>query len=141
MADRVVVMREGRIEQAGTPRQLYEAPRTRWVASFVGRANLWDGVVREAGAVETAIGLLKTGALRIPGGTPVTVLVRPESVRLGAASDEANTFRGRLARDRFLGATRRYDLEVGGGTIVGETSEAGGIDVVLIPPDRVQVIQ
>ena len=140
MADRVVVMREGRIEQAGTPRQLYEAPRTRWVASFVGRANLWDGVVRET-AVETPIGLVKTAALRIPAATRVTVLVRPENVRLGAAADGANTFRGRLVRDRFLGATRRYDLEVGGGTIVGETSEAGAIDVVHIPPDRVQVIQ
>ena len=140
MADRVVVMREGRIEQAGTPRQLYEAPRTRWVASFVGRANLWDGVVRET-AVETPIGLVKTGALRIPAATRVTVLVRPENVRLGAAADGANTFRGRLVRDRFLGATRRYDLEVGRGTIVGETSEAGAIEVVHIPPDRVQVIQ
>jgi putative spermidine/putrescine transport system ATP-binding protein len=140
MADRVVVMREGRIEQAGTPRQLYEAPRTRWVASFVGRANLWDGVVREA-AVETPIGLLRATALRAPVGTRVTVLVRPENVRPGAAPDQANTFRGRLVRDRFLGATRRYDLEVPGGTIVGETSEADATDVVHIPPARVQVIQ
>ena len=140
MADRVVVMREGRIEQAGTPRQLYEAPRTRWVAAFVGRANLWDGVVREA-AVETPIRLLRAGALRLPHGTRVTVVVRPEGVQLGAAPDGANTFRGRLVRDRFLGATRRYDLEVSGGTIVGETPEAAAVDVVHIPPDRVQVIQ
>ena len=139
MADRVVVMREGRIEQAGTPRQLYEAPRTRWVAAFVGRANLWDGVVRET-AVETPIGLLRAGALRLPHGTRVTVVVRPEGVRLGAAPDGANTFRGRLVRDRFLGATRRYDLEVSGGTIIGETPEAAAVDVVHIPPDRVQVI-
>jgi len=141
MADRVVVMREGRIEQAGTPRQLYEAPRTRWVASFVGRANLWDGVVRDASAVETPIGLLRAGALRVPVGARLTVLVRPENVRPGAAPDGANTFRGRVVRDRFLGATRRYDLEVAGGTIVGETSESGTVDVVHIPPDRVQVIQ
>jgi putative spermidine/putrescine transport system ATP-binding protein len=141
MADRVVVMREGRIEQAGTPRQLYETPRTRWVASFVGRANLWDGVVRDAAAVETPIGLLRAGALRLPVGTHVTVLVRPENVRLDAGPGGANTFRGRVVRDRFLGAIRRYDLEVTGGTIVGETSEAGAIDVVHIPPDRVQVIQ
>jgi putative spermidine/putrescine transport system ATP-binding protein len=141
MADRVVVMREGRIEQAGTPRQLYETPRTRWVASFVGRANLWDGVVRAAGAVETPIGLVEAGALAIAVGTRVTVLVRPENVRLGAAPRDTNTFRGRLVRDRFLGATRRYDLEIVGGTIVGETSEPGAIDVVHIPPDRVQVIR
>jgi putative spermidine/putrescine transport system ATP-binding protein len=141
MADRVVVMREGRIEQAGTPRQLYESPRTRWVASFVGRANLWDGVVRETTAVETPIGLLRAGAVRVPVGTRVTVLVRPENVRLGAAPQQTNTFRGRLVRDRFLGATRRYDLEVLGGTIVGETSEADAVDVVHIPPDRVQVIR
>ena len=140
MADRVVVMREGRIEQAGTPRQLYEAPRTRWVASFVGRANLWDGAVRETAAVETPIGVLCAGALRAAVGSRVTILVRPENVRLGAAADGVNTFRGRLVRDRFLGATRRYDLEVAGGTIIGETSEAAAVDVVHIPPDRVQVI-
>ena len=140
MADRVVVMREGRIEQVGTPRQLYETPRTRWVASFVGRANLWDGVVRDAAAVETPIGLLRAGALRVPVGTRVTVLVRPENIRPGAAPDGANTFRGRLVRDRFLGAMRRYDLEIAGGTIIGETPEAGAIDVVHIPPERVQVI-
>ena len=119
MADRVVVMREGRIEQAGTPRELYEAPRTRWVASFVGRANLWDGVVREMATVETPIGLLRAGGLPQRMGARVTVLVRPENVRLGAAPSGANTFRGRLVRDRFLGATRRYDLEVPGGTIIG----------------------
>jgi putative spermidine/putrescine transport system ATP-binding protein len=141
MADRVVVMRDGRIEQVGTPRELYEVPRTRWVASFVGRANLWDGVVREPIAIETPIGLLRTGAVRVPVGTRVTVLVRPENVRLGAAPQQANTFRGRAVRDRFLGATRRYDLEVAGGTIVGETSEAGAVDVVHIPPDRVQIIE
>ena len=140
MADRVVVMREGRIEQAGTPRQLYETPRTRWVASFVGRANLWDGVVRDAAAVETPIGLLRAGPLRLPPGTRVTVLVRPEFVRIGAAPDGANTFQGRVARDRFLGATRRYDLQVAGGTIIGETSEAAAVDVVHVPSDRVQVI-
>ena len=141
MADRVVVMREGRIEQAGTPRQLYEAPRTRWVAAFVGRANLWDGVVREAAEVETPIGLLRVTGLNVPRGARVTVLVRPENVRLGAAADGVNTLRGRLVRDRFLGATRRYDLEVTGGTIVGETPESNAIDVVHIPPDRVQLIQ
>ena len=141
MADRVVVMREGRIEQVGTPRELYEAPRTRWVASFVGRANLWDGVVREMATVETPIGLLRAGALSQRMGARVTVLVRPENVRLGAAPSGANTFRGRLVRDRFLGATRRYDLEVPGGTIIGETSEADVVDVVHIPPERVQVIQ
>jgi putative spermidine/putrescine transport system ATP-binding protein len=110
------------------------------VASFVGRANLWDGVVRDATAVEAPIGLLRAGAIQLPVGAPATVLVRPEGVRLGAAPDGANTFRGRLVRDRFLGATRRYDLEVPGGTIVGETPDAGSIDVVHIPPDRVQVI-
>jgi putative spermidine/putrescine transport system ATP-binding protein len=141
MADRVVVMREGRIEQAGTPRQLYEAPRTRWVASFVGRANLWDGVVRDAATVDTPIGLLRAAALRAPVGTRVTVLVRPEHIRLGAGADGVNTFRGRLGQDRFLGATRRYDLEVAGGTIVGETSQADSVDVVHIPPHSVQVIQ
>ncbi len=140
MADRVVVMRAGRIEQIGTPRELYERPSTRWVASFVGHSNLWDGVVRGPDAIETPIGVVRTRDIPFPPGTRATVLVRPERIRLGPAADGVNNFSGRVTRDRFLGALRRYDFSVTGGSIVGETADAGTIETVHIPPERVQVI-
>jgi putative spermidine/putrescine transport system ATP-binding protein len=140
MADRVVVMRAGRIEQIGSPRELYERPRTRWVASFVGHSNLWDGVVRAPDAIETPIGIVRTRDVALAPGTRATILVRPERIRLGPAADGVNSFTGRVTRDRFLGALRRYDLSVAGGSIVGETADAGAIETVHIPPERVQVI-
>ena len=129
MADRVVVMREGRIEQAGTPRQLYEAPRTRWVAGFVGRANLWDGVVREA-AVETPIGLLRAGALRLPHGTRVTVVVRPEASG-SRRNGRRQPFRAPGTR-RFIGATRvRYECPA---ALSSARRRGRRVDGVHIPP-------
>ncbi len=59
MADRIAVMRDGRIEQVAAPRELYERPVNRFVAGFVGRANLLDGTLSAAGdRVDTALGLL-----------------------------------------------------------------------------------
>lgn len=140
MADRIVVMRAGRIEQVGSPRELYERPRTRWVASFVGHSNLWDGVVRAPDAIETPIGIVRMRDAALTPGTRATILVRPERIRLGPAADGVNNFTGKVTRDRFLGALRRYDLSVAGGSIVGETADAGAIETVHIPPERVQVI-
>lgn len=140
MADRVAMMRAGRIEQIGSPRELYEQPATREVASFVGHANLWPGTVAGPNSVETPLGRLFTAAYRVKAGAPVTVLVRPERVRPGAAPDGINSFKGTIARDRFLGALRRFDLAVPGGTIIGETNEAGPIGEIHIRPEHVQLL-
>ena len=80
LADRVAVMRDGRVEQEGTPEEVYGRPRTRWVADFLGDAEIVPGTAAD-GAVEGEL-----GRFPIPKeleGT-VDVLVRPESVALGA---------------------------------------------------------
>jgi len=80
LADRVAVMRDGRIEQEGTPEEIYGRPRTRWIADFLGDAEIVPGIAA-GGAVECEL-----GRFPIPKeleGT-VDVLVRPESVALGA---------------------------------------------------------
>lgn len=80
LGDEVAVMREGRIEQTGTPHQIYQSPASPWIASFVGDVNLLDGVGHGESA-ETPIGV-------IPLTTPATgacrVLVRPEDVHLAS---------------------------------------------------------
>jgi putative spermidine/putrescine transport system ATP-binding protein len=141
MADRVAMMRDGRIEQIGTPRELYDRPASRDVAAFVGHANLWDGVVEGPATVATPLGLLHTAPHGLDAGEPVAVLVRPERVRLGPDTGGVNVFRGRLRRDRFLGAVRRFDLEVPGGAITGETGERGEVDAVHVPPVHVQLLR
>ncbi len=140
MADRVAVMAAGRLVQIGAPREIYERPATRAVAAFVGQANLWDGRIVGPAAVDTALGRLVTLPHGGRDGSAVTVLVRPEKLRLGRAPDGVNHFAGAVARDRFLGSLRRFDYCTPSGTMLGETSEPGDISAVHIPPAAVQLL-
>ena len=114
LADRVMVMRAGRIEQVGTPREIYEKPVSRFVASFVGAANLLDGQAIEADRIELGIGCM----VRIPesphtprAGHPVTLAVRPESVSVGPP-DPAATLHGRVLHAAFKGSDLDYTIEL-----------------------------
>lgn len=140
MADRVAVMRQGRIIQVAPPRELYERPATPDVAAFVGQANLWAGTAADRTSVDTPLGRLSTDPHGLPQGSAVMVMVRPERVELGASADGSNTFAGRLERDRFLGSMRRFDLAVEGGVITGETDELDPVNVVHIPRKYVHLL-
>jgi putative spermidine/putrescine transport system ATP-binding protein len=140
MADRVAVMRQGRIVQIAPPRELYERPTTSEVAAFVGQANLWKGAVLDQSSVETPLGRLLTEPHGHAAGDPVTVMVRPERIELGASPDGSNTFTGRIEHDRFLGSVRRFDLAVAGGVITGETDEPAPVSVIHIPRKSVHLL-
>ncbi len=84
MADRLAVMRAGRIEQQGTPREVYDRPANAFVAAFFSQVNRLDGLV-VGGRVTTPVLDLPAGALR--DGARVEVVVRPESVRIAPAGD------------------------------------------------------
>ncbi|HLM10382.1 MAG TPA: ABC transporter ATP-binding protein [Thermoleophilaceae bacterium] len=95
LADRLAVMREGRIVQVGAPVEVYGRPATRWAAQFVGEVNVLSGVARGSG-VETELGVFD---LRAPADGPVHVAVRPEQLELSAshagnAEVVAREFRG-----------------------------------------------
>jgi len=96
MADRIAIMRDGRIEQVGTPREVYTRPANAFVANFIGETNFLDGTVTEvrdgACVVETAIGPLAAADLTetLPLGEPVRCSVRPESVYLASGHPETN---------------------------------------------------
>ncbi len=140
MADRVAVMENGRLVQVAGPKTLYDEPATRSIASFVGQANLWEGVMEGPEAVRVPFGLLRTVDQGFGAGDEVTVLVRPESVAVAAGDVGANRFAGRIVRDRFLGSIRRYDLEVAGSVILGETGVRDAIDSVWIDPEKVRLM-
>ena len=142
ISDRVAVIVAGRLAQIAPPADLYDTPVDETVARFVGHANLWPGTVAAAGRVETAIGALACDTAGRAAGTAVAVLVRPEAI-LPVPSDGAgrpNTFSGRTAADRFLGATRRLDLAVAGGLVRVETRLRDAVTAVSIPPDAVRLI-
>jgi ABC-type Fe3+/spermidine/putrescine transport system ATPase subunit len=128
LSDRVAVMRDGRVLQLGSPRELYERPRTRFVADFVGTNNLVSGTVLETLGdtvlVDTRLGRLRArpprGAEHPPAGRPCVLAVRPENVTVGGpgaapAPGDGNRCAGRIALAAYLGNTLRYDVETASG--------------------------
>ena len=110
LADRLAVMREGRIVQVGAPQEVYGRPATRWTAGFVGDVNVLAGVAHGSG-VETELGVFDVGA---PASGSVHVAVRPEQLQLRAdASGNAEV----VARE-FRGHDVLYRLRHEGGRTV-----------------------
>ena len=116
MADRIVVMNHGVIEQIGTPIDIYTGPTSLFVAGFVGRMNFLAAVAdaRAGWARFGAIALRHRGAVPVPAGAPVTLGIRPEEIIVGpAARDADNRIVGRVAGVQFLGAFTRIRLDLG----------------------------
>jgi iron(III) transport system ATP-binding protein len=115
ISDRIAVMDRGSVVQEGTAHELYYRPRTEFVARFIGRTNLLQGIVVSPDAVEIE-GVRVALASGGPAGRRVTLVVRPEMVELRAASDgEAGT--GRIVQTTFLGEKTDYLVSLGGITL------------------------
>jgi iron(III) transport system ATP-binding protein len=117
MADRIVVMDQGVIEQVGTPIEIYREPRTRFVADFIGTMNFLPGTVAGPGRVRLAdVELGLPGRLDgLAPGSPVTLAVRPEDLLVQDGPCEApNTFAARVEGIEFLGSFVRAELTLGG---------------------------
>ncbi len=84
MADRVALMRQGKVIQAGRPEDLYDRPNCRFVAEFFGDMNVFAGTIVGAGEVVSPLGMVSAKETGIAEGRQVEVLVRPEAVRLSA---------------------------------------------------------
>jgi putative spermidine/putrescine transport system ATP-binding protein len=112
MSDRIAVFNRGRIEQIGTPSELYERPATRFVADFLGDTNFFPGrVLGWAGDhCHVEVGGRRAEAMSpkpVAEGAEVVVAVRPERVRLQGAGERADGLTGRLTEVIYLGASRR----------------------------------
>lgn len=142
IADRVAVMRDGRLVQVGPPREVYDAPVDEETARFVGDANLWSGTVVAQGRVQTSVGTLVCDTGNHVSGAAVVVLVRPENVVPIAMADNSvpNRFNGSVIADRFLGSVRRLDLKAGDHCIRLETRIRDAIDGVAIPLDAIRLL-
>jgi putative spermidine/putrescine transport system ATP-binding protein len=143
IADKVVMMRDGRLVQVGTPRELYETPVNAGVAAFVGQSNLWPGEVAGEGLVSTPIGALACDTAGRALGDKVTVLVRPERIEPVTAavnSTMPGRLAGTMAADRYLGPLRRIDLAVVGGVIRLETHLREPVIGVVIPAGAIRLL-
>jgi putative spermidine/putrescine transport system ATP-binding protein len=116
LSDRVVVMSEGRIEQIGTPAEIYNFPATPFVASFVGTLNLLVARVVEAGTGRLSIAGQEVQASKpiteAGAGAALTLALRPESIELGEAGG-SNRLRGTIEDTSFLGSIVRIRVHVG----------------------------
>ena len=123
MCDRIVVMRNGRVEQFGTPTEIYEKPATAFVANFVGRTNRLKGTVDAQGNLSAAGQRLTSSAKPEPG--KVEVLVRPHRIAMqpagaGKAVEGGNLVQGEIASVTFIGDLVQYGVRVGGDEIMIE---------------------
>jgi iron(III) transport system ATP-binding protein len=123
MSDTVAVMDQGRIVQQGTPVEIYQAPREKFVANFIGLTNFLAGRVESAGGGATGIGEVTTasGKLRcilpegIASGENVIVVIRPEDINIVAApgATNDNVLRGKVDAVIFMGEALECQLSVG----------------------------
>src|SRR5439155_19729703 len=128
MADRLAVMRHGRIEQIGPPEEVYERPSTEFVAGFLGASNLLEGHVATRADPWTTIVIAGGSALtisrdRLDGTeTAVKVGVRPEKIRLERDEGDApagwNCIAGTLRVATFVGVSHQYTIEGPGGAVL-----------------------
>ena len=133
ISDRVIVMRNAAIAQDGTPRELYEAPADRFVADFIGDANIVEARI-ESVAGDAAEVRLGHATLRLPhrGLRPGAALaaIRPASILLSARPGEGD-LPGRVLKASYLGSHLEYEL----GTEVGELFAIDPDATRLLPPD------
>ncbi|MDR0840682.1 MAG: ABC transporter ATP-binding protein [Christensenellaceae bacterium] len=126
ISDRVVIMKDGNIEQVGSPAQIYEQPYNRFVANFIGKANFIDGTLR---GVEGDAALVEAGGVRFGVPHPGKMLdvtpqgdcclaVRPESIKLSATE---GALAGTVKRATYYGTRVEYEVDVAGDAIHAET--------------------
>lgn len=118
MSDRIAVLRRGRIQQEGTPAELYNAPRNRFVAEFLGESNIFSGRVSHVDGHRALVDLgegIRVWGLTdraLPVGQAVSVSVRPEKFHLATDNLAENHVNGRVAVAYFAGETMRFDIDV-----------------------------
>ena len=129
LSDRIIIMNGGRIEQIGSPEEIYQKPASEFVADFIGRANFMKGVVKDIDAKGVLIELYGS-VLRVQGsrlyavGDEVTVVVRPESITVGVDGH----FEGDVVMSTFMGAHQEYFVQLGDVTLdVEQLNPAGSV--------------
>ena len=128
MSDRIAVMRGGMVEQVGTPREVYEQPRTHFVTDFIGESNILPVRVID---VDQQYARLKLDGFSIAAprrdqvspGQQLSLVIRPEHILLSVNAErhELNQLRGRVTKQLYQGSLIRYELRIGEHSLVAES--------------------
>jgi ABC-type Fe3+/spermidine/putrescine transport system ATPase subunit len=155
LSDWIAVMNAGKVEQAGTPWEIYYHPRTAFLADFVGAVNIVPGAVREVRGDEVvvafgerAVTVRKPAGLALSAGREVHLCVRPEALALRPPSADPDGVRlpGVVARRAFLGDLMRYWVTVDGREWIvdqpdpGAAADFDGPVTIAVKPERIHII-
>ncbi|MCL5611376.1 MAG: ABC transporter ATP-binding protein [Chloroflexi bacterium] len=151
ISDKVVVMNKGLIEQVGAPEEIYRAPQTRFVATFIGTANQFLGIASGRDAVVCKnIKLFADGVKSFTDGQEVVALVRPENIQVQAVQPQRsdwNVIPGVVETITFHGAVTRLGVNVNGQRVVADVTVANTKPVslnqkiwLMFPPSTCQVM-
>lgn len=132
LSDKVIVMNKGRIEQVGTPTEIYQQPATAFVADFIGAANFVDGIVKELTSHYALVDIFGT-IVQVPlktqkglsPGNKVKVVVRPEAIKIG----REGKFGGRVTFSTFMGPVQEYSIVIGDTTLHAEEPDPTGKEI------------
>ncbi|WP_246801755.1 ABC transporter ATP-binding protein [Bradyrhizobium genosp. L] len=147
-ADLIAVMNAGKIDQLGTPEDIYARPESEFVARFIGAANVIKGIARDENHVDFAGATLQVVGAKLVSGQSAPVAIRQHEIELSTQSPTAreNTIKATVTRQVYLGMFRDYMVETADGTSLRvttpvETAVDKGSDVWLtLPPARCRAL-
>ncbi|WP_329519893.1 ABC transporter ATP-binding protein [Spirillospora sp. NBC_01491] len=149
MSDRIAVMNEGRIEQLGTPREVYEHPATRFTAGFIGTSNLLSGEVAEVTADRAVLRYGPAGRISVPlrsgltvaAGERLELTVRPEKIGIGPDAPDGDALcrvRGTVTEVVYQGTSTSYSVATAtGADVVAFLQNATSADEIAVRGDAV----
>jgi iron(III) transport system ATP-binding protein len=147
-ADMIAVMNGGRIDQLGTPEDIYARPQSEFVARFIGASNVIKGVARDGNHIAFAGATLQVTGAKLTAGQAGAVAIRQHDIELStqAPASRENAVKATVTRQVYLGASRDYVVETADGTSLRvvtptETAVSKGSEVWLyLPPDRCRAL-
>ena len=146
LSHQIAVMNEGRIQQIGTPREIYELPGSQFVADFVGNTNFIEGTVA-AGGVRTELGNIRVATNDLRPDDTVAISVRPEDVDLMETRPSSdNVWEGRVEQKVFLGEAVDFQVKVGSRTLLSRQhptlrTKVGESIFVHLDPEKCVVLK
>jgi putative spermidine/putrescine transport system ATP-binding protein len=141
MADRVAMLKDGRLLQIATPREIYENPASRAVAEFVGLSTILPAKVGAPDRLDLGFAELAAPTGSRTAGSAVHVLVRPEHIQADPPAGSINRLAGRTGAQRYLGALTRYDYEVAGaGKPFLAESATPAAEAIAIAPEHLRLL-
>jgi iron(III) transport system ATP-binding protein len=147
-ADLIAVMNGGKIDQLGTPEDIYDRPQSEFVARFIGASNVIKGTALDNTHVSFAGATLRVVGAKLTAGQSAVVAIRQHDIQLSTQAPQAsqNVVKATVTRQVFLGANRDYMVETADGTVLRivtatENPVPKGTEVWLtLPPERCRAL-